>query len=276
MLSPPMTDDALSDDKRQGALESGASKQNLPRTVFMPRNNQTVQIHHKPLRAVRMVGRMAEKNKKEGQMARGVLVTSLPQPTTTGGLSNTPLGATTSMVSLSTSHPQLMHPDDLTLFSKLHRGRLTQRQAVAVGETSFSALRLALEVMFEGVEGAGVMPVEGLRGVKEEEGGGGLTSAMSIKNKDQLEASAPLGMTSEPDPQSVRVGGMITVSYYQKASEGGSGGGGHVVLEWEGGQVADVVADAVVAVLLQVTAQTLDSHRTGLYICIHLSLLTTY
>ena len=52
----------------KGALESGASKINIPRTVFMPRNNQPVQIHHKPLRSVRMVGRIAEKPKKEGQV----------------------------------------------------------------------------------------------------------------------------------------------------------------------------------------------------------------
>ena len=56
---------------------------------------------------------------------------------------------------------------------------------------------------------------------------------------------------------SVCVGELVTVSYREAGSTSGGMGGGagseaHVLVEWEGGRVGDTVADAVVAVLLQV------------------------
>ena len=54
----------------------------------------------------------------------------------------------------------------------------------------------------------------------------------------------------------MRIGDLVTVSYRQPsaAAEFMSGGGSeaHVLVEWDGGRVSDTVADAVVAVLLQV------------------------
>ena len=49
----------------------------------------------------------------------------------------------------------------------------------------------------------------------------------------------------------------MTVSYREAGSTsggmvGGTGSEAHVLVEWEGGRVGDTVADAVVAVLLQV------------------------
>ena len=97
------------------ALIDGAAAIGVPRNVYMPRNNQavmvggrgegggrdvifvnlypyttciythpsphfphTLQIEHKPLRAVRVVGRLAEKPPKEGGALRGVLVAPTP------------------------------------------------------------------------------------------------------------------------------------------------------------------------------------------------------
>eukprot|EP00195_Chlamydomonas_chlamydogama_P006597 CAMPEP_0202904758 /NCGR_PEP_ID=MMETSP1392-20130828/30978_1 /ASSEMBLY_ACC=CAM_ASM_000868 /TAXON_ID=225041 /ORGANISM="Chlamydomonas chlamydogama, Strain SAG 11-48b" /LENGTH=723 /DNA_ID=CAMNT_0049592553 /DNA_START=19 /DNA_END=2190 /DNA_ORIENTATION=+ len=190
----------------KGALERGAAALSITRNVFTPKVNQTVQIAHKPLRLVRVVGRLAEKPPHEGQQVQGVLVA----PLSTKGQA-------------STAQTTLMHPDDLPAFTKMYRGRVTQRQAISVGEKPFSDLRLALEVMFEGVEGAGTVPVSGVRASEDQTEGG----------------------------PSVRVGDHVTVSY-RTASLGTDA---HVVVEWEGGKVGDMVADAVVAVLLQAVGE---------------------
>lgn len=101
------------------------------------------------------------------------------------------------------------------------RRRVVVLQALAVG-VSWSELRLALEVMFEGTEGAGTMPVVG-------------TSSPTRHGDEQ--------------GQGVSVGGLVNVTYVP--GDAGSGSGARVVLEWEGGAEGDMMADAVVAVLLQ-------------------------
>lgn len=55
--------------------------------------------------------------------------------------------------------------------------------------------------------------------------------------------------------QSLKVGNAVTVSY--KTEEGPQPA--HVVLEWEGGSTSDMVADAVIAIILQVCT-TCSSH----------------
>ena len=52
----------------------------------------------------------------------------------------------------------------IACFPKTPRSYLFPMQAIAIGDTDFTQLRLALEVMFEGVEGAGTLPVEVGRG----------------------------------------------------------------------------------------------------------------
>lgn len=66
------------------------------------------QIQHQPLRVVRMAGRLAEKAPQAGQPVRGVLVAG---PAAGGA-----------------GQQLLLHPDDLPAYTKLHRGRVTQRQ----------------------------------------------------------------------------------------------------------------------------------------------------
>ena len=53
--------------------------------------------------------------------------------------------------------------------------------------------------------------------------------------------------------QSLRVGDAVTVSF--KAEE--TSCPAHVVLEWEGGSTSDMIADAVIAIILQVSCSTL-------------------
>lgn len=73
-----------------------------------------MQIQHQPLRVVRVAGRLAEKPPVEGSRIRGVMVAGGAGGGAAGG------GA---------AAPQLLlHPDDLPALTKLHRGRVTQRQ----------------------------------------------------------------------------------------------------------------------------------------------------
>ena len=81
-------------------------------------------------------------------------------------------------------------------------------------------VRLALEVMFEGTKG------------------------------DSDLGQVTPGTTEEPGvSESLRVGGAVSVSY--KADQGGEPA--HVVLQCEGGSTSDMVADAVIAIILQVS-----------------------
>lgn len=61
------------------------------------------------------------------------------------------------------------------------------------------------------------------------------------------------GQSQEPGvTQSLKVGNAVTVSY--KAE--GEAGPAHVVLEWEGSSTSDMVADAVIAIVLQVCSRS--------------------
>ena len=59
--------------------------------------------------------------------------------------------------------------------------------------------------------------------------------------------------------QSLNVGNAVTISY--KAEEGSHPA--HVVLEWEGGSTSDMVADAVIAIILQVCTAAYDHTDKG-------------
>ena len=85
-------------------------------------------------------------------------------------------------------------------------------------------MRLALEVMFEGIQGAGDL--------------GHITSNGLPPGQGQL----------------LRVGEAVTVMYKEGTPQQPKQApvAPHVVLEWQGGSEADMIADAVVAILLQV------------------------
>ena len=59
---------------------------------------------------------------------------------------------------------------------------------------------------------------------------------------------APMSDLDTQHP-TVSVGGVVTVAYRPASGVGSSP---HVLVEWKGGRAVDAVADAVVAVLLQV------------------------
>lgn len=88
-------------------------------------------------------------------------------------------------------------------------------------------VRLALEMMFEGTQGAGDL--------------GRVDSNGLPAGKGQI----------------LRIGDAVTLTYQpsQAAAASSSGSGGHIVVEWCGGSDADMVADAVVAVVLGAAGQ---------------------
>lgn len=90
----------------------------------------------------------------------------------------------------------------------------------------YAQVRLALEMMFEGTQGTGDLGrVDAVAG----QGGSGSGSGHAM----------------------LRIGDAVTLTY----QPGAGSSGGHVVLEWCGGSDADMVADAVVAVVLGAAGQ---------------------
>lgn len=86
-------------------------------------------------------------------------------------------------------------------------------------------MRLALEMMFEGTQGAGDLGRVDAAGGSPTKGG-----------------------------QILRIGDAVTLTYQPVEAASGASSG-HAILEWCGGSDADMVADAVVAVVLQAAGQ---------------------
>eukprot|EP00891_Asterochloris_glomerata_P003167 jgi/Astpho2/3167/fgenesh1_pm.00052_%23_3_t len=112
-----------------------------------------------------------------------------------------------------TGHQDLVvHPDDLPLYTKLQPGRIVQRQHIVLHKP-FAEVRLALELMFEGTQGTG-------------------------------DLAQVTGTTGEI----LRIGTAVTITYQAKTEQQPRP---CVILEWEGGPMNDMIADAVIAVILQ-------------------------
>ena len=209
------------------------------RTVYNPKNLNSAIIAHKPQYIASVIGRLAEQPAKAGDPLRGVLIGQ--------GYKHS-----------------LMHPDDLSTFTRLSTGKVTHRQAIGL-EKPFTDVRLALEIMFEGVDGAGHMPVKSgpsptsspgrVEGGGEGEGG----------KQQQQGAAAGAGPSSAgtggggggggalPGEEVVNVSGLVTVRY--RPGVPAAGYGSHVLIEWQGGSKGDLVADAVIAVILQAAGE---------------------
>lgn len=117
-------------------------------------------------------------------------------------------------------------------------GKVLHRQAVPI-DKPFSDIRLALEVMFEGIEGGGHLPVKSL------------SNTAATAASDSI--TPPAAAAEQQPEQAVSVGDIVTVRY--RPGNPQLGYDSHVVLEWAGGSKGDVVADAVLAVLLQTAGE---------------------
>ncbi|KAF8069419.1 CPSF73-I [Scenedesmus sp. PABB004] len=199
----------------KNALERTAAQKGWDRTLHTPKTDSSIFIPFAHTHTTRVRGRLAEAPPKAGAALRGVLVAQ-------GGAD------------------ELLHPADLATFTKLTAGKVLHRQAVAVSKP-FSEVRLALEVMFEGIEGAGHLPVRGVSpGAAQRQG------QQQQEEEDEGEAA-------------VSVGDVVIVRY--RRGDAAAGTEPHVVLEWAGGSKGDVVADAVLAVLLANAAEPSGAAR---------------
>eukprot|EP00879_Flechtneria_rotunda_P030549 GHRR01033195.1.p1 GENE.GHRR01033195.1~~GHRR01033195.1.p1 ORF type:complete len:643 (+),score=196.64 GHRR01033195.1:256-2184(+) len=209
----------------RGALERTAWEKGWKRALHTPKTDSSIYIPFQPKHVAHVRGRLAVQPAKPGQALRGVLVQQ-------AGLD------------------QILHPDDLSTFTELTAGKVIHRQAVAINKP-FQDIRLALEVMFEGIEGSGHLPV------KTAQPAGTVSPSSSRSCGSSLDSGASEmvkpQVVPEESEQAVRVGDVVTVWY--RPGNTALGYESHVVLEWAGGSKGDVVADAVLAVLLQTAGQ---------------------
>jgi hypothetical protein len=155
------------------------------------------------------------------------------------------------------------------------------RQAIPFPKP-FAVLRLALEVMFEGVEGAGHHPVKTAPGSKAGSGGGsgaasparpeagaGAGPGAAAKREEgegvrggepqqqqqgqQHQGQQQQGQGADAFDEGVTVGDAVAVGY--RAANPELGYDSHAVIQWRGGAVGDMLADAVVAVVLQAAGE---------------------
>ena len=217
------------DGERAAAAAEGRGTAPLPpppalpsRRVYAPKVGQPVHIRHAPTHAARLVGRLAEEAPKAGGRVRGLLVRRAG-----GGPGAPPAEADDDGAAV------IVAPADLGTYTHLVSGTVTHRQALALAPgVSWSDVRLALELMFEGAGGRAEL--------------GGVVSPPSptASAGKHLRSPSPGAAGS---PAVIRVGGCVDVEH---VPGGGPGGAGQVVLSWAGGPGGDLVADAVVAVTL--------------------------
>lgn len=170
------------------ALEQRGKVRGVERTVHMPKVTQEVKIAHAPKRKGGLYGSVSASTKR----VQGVVVKK-------------------------NSHVAVVGQEDLSGYTKLQTGSVTQRQSILFNG-KFRDLRLSLEMTFDDV-----FFVDG--GEASDDGG-----------------DAGDDRPSSPG-QMVRIGENVTVT-----SDGGLTN--RVVLEWVSGSSNDLIADAVIALIL--------------------------
>ena len=214
--------EAVEMQRLKRALEAQAETEGRgPFHVYTPRNCQPVAIHHKGDKVARVLGRLAERA-VPGEPLSGVLVRK------------------------EWGHVML-DPADLGTFTTLKAGSLRQRQLVPCS-APFPSVRLALEALFEGVIYMRTAPRSPPR---EQAAGEDDMPAVKAETDDAAHrptSAAAVVTANEGDGtegDGVSVGGHLTVC------PGTAPGAPHVVLEWTSDPIADMVADATLACILQ-------------------------
>ncbi|EIE25515.1 Metallo-hydrolase/oxidoreductase [Coccomyxa subellipsoidea C-169] len=133
LLDPPhvilVHGEAVEMGRLRKALEQQAVALGQRRLLYTPKVCQPVHIRHRPQLKAKVVGSLADKNAQPGKPLAGLLVQQ-------------------------GQNCMLMAPQDLPTFTKLHPGRIIQRQVLHLNQP-WPELRLALEVLIDGVQGAG-------------------------------------------------------------------------------------------------------------------------
>ena len=241
-------------EARAAAAAGDATSTALPlRRIFAPKVGQPVHVRHAASHVARVVGALAgggdSKAPRPGQAVRGLLVAPLTEAARAAaaageGDASGPSSSSASISAASMAAPPIIvAPGDLPAYTRLRVGRVRQRQALPLARgVGFGDVRLALEVLFDGAGGAGelggVEAVPSVEAAVETEGAKG-------KGDAEGGAGASLLVTT------LRVGRLVTLSHDPALSPPS------VLLSWEGGPLADAVADACVAAVLSA------SHEDG-------------
>ncbi|GMH41155.1 hypothetical protein BSKO_09065 [Bryopsis sp. KO-2023] len=181
------------------ALERQGTAAGIEWAVHTPKVAQSIDVVHSASQTAKVVGELADKPPIAGRKLKGLLVKE---------------GFDTTM----------MHPSDLTTFTGLHTGRITHRQALPFSG-SFEDLRLALEMIFDGVDFGGTH-IGNIKRMKTGDKGCG---------------------------EAIMINGLVGLTHMP--GDSAEGYDSHVVLEWQGGPMGDMVADAIIAALLQATGE---------------------
>ena len=213
------------------ALEAKAVADGKEMNVFAPKNCQSVEIRYRGEKVAKVAGSLASDCLPvEGQEVRGVLVAK-----DFGHL--------------------LVAPEDVRDHARLRTSVVTQRQLIPC-EVDIDTLRFALEALFEGMH-----TVRTLRMPKKSN----KNDANDNENYDNEEKKSPTkgrktkkAKTTEvvikkEEEEGVSIdNGAVTL---RKAGKSDEVGVEHVILEWASDPFADVLADATLAVVLQLNRE---------------------
>ena len=216
------------------ALEAKAVADGKEMNVFAPKNCQSVEIRYRGEKVAKVAGSLASDCLPvEGQEVRGVLVAK-----DFGHL--------------------LVAPEDVRDHARLRTSVVTQRQLIPC-EVDIDTLRFALEALFEGMH-----TVRTLRMPKKSN----KNDANDNENYDNEEKKSPtkgrktkkakttevvIKKEEEEEEEGVSIdNGAVTL---RKAGKSDEVGVEHVILEWASDPFADVLADATLAVVLQLNRE---------------------
>jgi cleavage and polyadenylation specificity factor subunit 3 len=234
------------------ALEASAAAAGTPLHVYTPRNCQPVAIAHRGEKVARLLGRLAERAAAAEEEALALGGDAAAAGVRVSGL----------LVQKEFSYT-LLHPADLATYTKLRAGALRQRQLVPCAQP-FTAVRLALEALFDGIAVVRTAPPLEPRGggVKAEEvadaAAEGEAAAPESAVKAEAGAAEPAAAAAaavQPAipaaPRSpLRPGDALSIDGRLTIAPGTAPGAAHVVFEWLSDPVGDMIADAALATVL--------------------------
>jgi len=231
------------------------------RRIFAPKVGQPVHVRHAASHVARVVGGLAggrgigggdSKAPRPGQAVRGLLVAPLTEEVRaaaaageSAAAAGSKAGASAASISAASmaAPPIIVAPADLPAYTRLRVGRVRQRQAVPLGKgVSFGDARLALEVLFDGAGGGGELG--GVEAVSSDAAaGGGEEDTKEGAKKEEEEEKSSSQVTT------LRIGRLVTLSHDPSVTPAS------VLLSWEGGPLADAIADACVAAVLSASRE---------------------
>ena len=242
--------------KLKRALEGKATADGKKMMVYNPKNCQAVEIKHSQSKTARVMGKLALNPPKNGERVSGLLVQK------------------------DFGH-MIIAPEDLHEYTRLKTAKLIQKQKVPTTQ-KMGALRFALEALFEGIhtvsswdpdaapeaepepkkleeinageatEEAPASPTKATRGKKKAATSPAKGKKGAVKKEEPAEETVVKkeeAREGSPEPPGLSVnGGQLTIL---KRPETKKYGAEHALLQWDADPMNDMIADAVLSVILQ-------------------------